>query len=216
LQPQPNTKPPPRSATPAPLTAPPAIYLLGDEERRRALATWLRGLGPAVFEVRSLGQIGGETRPQATGCAIVVLSREDAAGCELLGRVTAVAPGLACVVVAEAPTVPETVALMRRGAVDVLEWPVAESTFRPAITEALKIAEGRAGRAEAAARIARLSERHLEVLKLLLAGSPNKAVAAQLGVGLRTVERLRSQALDGLGVRTLAEAAELYRDSGAT
>lgn len=58
-----------------------------------------------------------------------------------------------------------------------------------------------------------LSSIERDVLGLLLTGLTNKAVAARLEVGERTVERHRAGALRRLGVRTLIEVARLYEPS---
>lgn len=51
-----------------------------------------------------------------------------------------------------------------------------------------------------------LSEREVEVLKAIAAGRLNKQIAAQLGVGLRTVETYRNRVLAKIGASSLADA----------
>ncbi|HEX6987413.1 MAG TPA: LuxR C-terminal-related transcriptional regulator, partial [Planctomycetaceae bacterium] len=171
-------------------------------------------VGPPVREFASPEELCASTGLETTGCAVIHHPLTDGTTCEVVERLSAAAPGVAVVVVAESPTVARAVQVMRKGAVNVLEWPVANGALRSAVVEALGVAEGRAARVAAVARLGRLSPRHTEVLRHLLSGLPNKAVAARLGVGLRTAERLRSQTLELLGVKTLAEAAELWRDAG--
>ena len=52
-----------------------------------------------------------------------------------------------------------------------------------------------------------LTPRELEVLVLLAGGAPNKKIAAELGLGVRTVEGYVSNLLAKLGVSTRTEAA---------
>ena len=58
-------------------------------------------------------------------------------------------------------------------------------------------------------RIATLSPRERDVLDGLLAGRPNKVIAFQLGISVRTVEVHRARMMERLGVRQLAEAIRL-------
>lgn len=51
-----------------------------------------------------------------------------------------------------------------------------------------------------------LSEREVEVLRAIAAGRLNKQIAAQLGVGLRTVETYRNRVLAKIGASSLADA----------
>ncbi len=61
-------------------------------------------------------------------------------------------------------------------------------------------ASGRNGRA----RVATLSMRELEVLKLIADGMSNKQIAARLGVGARTVETHREHIMRKLGIHSVA------------
>ena len=62
---------------------------------------------------------------------------------------------------------------------------------------------------DAVARIAALSPREREVLDALVAGRPNKVIAFDLGISVRTVEVHRARMMERLGVRQLAEAVRL-------
>ena len=54
--------------------------------------------------------------------------------------------------------------------------------------------------------LAALSEREQQVLKQLANGLPNKQIAKDLGVGLRTVETYRQRVLEKIGADCLADA----------
>lgn len=58
-------------------------------------------------------------------------------------------------------------------------------------------------------RIATLSPREREVLEGLVAGRPNKVIAFELGISVRTVEVHRSRMMERLGVHQFAEAVRL-------
>ena len=62
---------------------------------------------------------------------------------------------------------------------------------------------------DAAERLAALSPREREVLDALMAGRPNKVIAFDLGISVRTVEVHRARMMSRLGVRQLAEAIRL-------
>jgi hypothetical protein len=59
-----------------------------------------------------------------------------------------------------------------------------------------------------------LTPRELEVLTLVGHGSPIKAIAKELGVAQRTVERYRSDISRKLGVTSIAEIARLVQLAG--
>jgi DNA-binding NarL/FixJ family response regulator len=57
-----------------------------------------------------------------------------------------------------------------------------------------------------------LSERELEVLGRLAAGTPNKRIAQELGLSLHTVKRHVARTMYKLRVASRAEAAMVYRN----
>jgi DNA-binding NarL/FixJ family response regulator len=58
--------------------------------------------------------------------------------------------------------------------------------------------------------LAALNEQELTILKLLVSGMPNKNIASQLRVAMRTVEKYRRTLFDKLGVDSAAEATRVW------
>jgi DNA-binding CsgD family transcriptional regulator len=62
---------------------------------------------------------------------------------------------------------------------------------------------------EAAARVALLTGRERQVLDAIIDGRPNKVIASDLGLDVRTIEAHRARLMRRLGVRTIVEAVRL-------
>ncbi|HYN45200.1 MAG TPA: LuxR C-terminal-related transcriptional regulator, partial [Allosphingosinicella sp.] len=114
--------------------------------------------------------------------------------------------------------VPLAVGAMRLGAVDFLEKPYPPGDLLDAIRHAcntpVALAGGHAVNKQAEAKVACLSERQRAVLLGILKGQPNKIIAWELGLSIRTVEAYRAQMLAKLGVRGTAEAVRLAMAAG--
>ena len=61
-----------------------------------------------------------------------------------------------------------------------------------------------------------LTPREREVLQLLAEGLPSKAMAARLGVSVKTIETHRQQVMDKLGIHTVAELTKYAVREGIT
>jgi two-component system response regulator FixJ len=113
--------------------------------------------------------------------------------------------------------IPMAVEAMRLGAVDFFEKPYPAQHLLQAIGRVLKAGPGAKGGIadpEAVAKIARLSQRQQQVLKGILKGQPNKIIAYELGLSIRTVEAYRAQLMEKLGVRGTAEAVRMALAAG--
>lgn len=106
---------------------------------------------------------------------------------------------------------------MRAGALHFLEKPysgpdllamVADAFTRQGAAEA-----GADHKAAAIARLALLSPRERQVMEGLLAGLPNKLVAHDIGLSIRTVEMHRSHMMEKLGARSLVAVFRLWVDA---
>ena len=85
-----------------------------------------------------------------------------------------------------------------------------QAILDPAVTGVL-LSSARATRRPA---FPQLTERELDVLELLAVGAPNEAIAARLGISVKTVQNHVSNVLLKLGVATRAAAVARARDAG--
>ena len=102
---------------------------------------------------------------------------------------------------------------MKLGAIDFIEKPFEEEVLMASLERAFQLLGERGEKAErkraAQGRVAVLTTREREVLQGLMAGLPNKMLARQLGISLRTVEMHRANRMERLQVSSLAEALTL-------
>jgi two-component system response regulator FixJ len=133
-------------------------------------------------------------------------------GLELQGHLDRLGVRLPTIVMTGQGDVQTAVRAMKAGAVDFLEKPFGEARLLAAINLALAwngLTSLNSAAIAAAQRLATLSRREREVLDALAAGRPNKVIAHDLGISVRTVEVHRARMLGRLGTSRLAEAIRL-------
>jgi two-component system response regulator DctR len=111
--------------------------------------------------------------------------------------------------------VPTAVDAVKRGAFDFCEKPFSDNALVDRVEQALRQSASelaqRAVQRELQQRLASLTERERDVMNLVVAGLPNKLVADQLQISVRTVEVHRSRVFDKMGVKSAVELANLLR-----
>ena len=104
---------------------------------------------------------------------------------------------------------------VKRGAFDFCEKPFSDNALVDRVEQALRrSAEQLAQRTvqrELHERLDSLTERERDVMNLVVAGLPNKLVADQLQISVRTVEVHRSRVFDKMGVKSAVELANRLR-----
>lgn len=146
-------------------------------------------------------------------CLLLDVKLPGLSGIELLARMHAddVLPPAIVLTAVQEPQ--ETVRALKVGALDFLIKPVPRRDLLAAIERVVAQSTGseHPGRLRQRARIliGQLTERQLQVMALILAGLPNKIIAADLGVSQRTVENHRAAIMHRTGARSLPELARL-------
>lgn len=132
---------------------------------------------------------------------------EDDDGIDLLRRLRRDGVQLPVVIITGHADVPLAVRAMREGAHDFVEKPFTPARLLEAVHGA--IASGSRVQ-DAKGKLARLTAREREVLEGLVDGRPNKVVAHDLGISVRTVEAYRATIMSKLGARSLAELVRIW------
>jgi two-component system, LuxR family, response regulator DctR len=106
---------------------------------------------------------------------------------------------------------PTAVDAVKRGAFDFCEKPVSDNALVDRVEQALaqsnKVMQQQVQRDTVGRLVAGLTEREQAVMRLMLDGLPNKLIADQLGISVRTVEVHRARVFDKMKVKSAVELA---------
>jgi two-component system, LuxR family, response regulator DctR len=112
--------------------------------------------------------------------------------------------------------VPTAVDMVKRGAFDFCEKPFSDNQLVDRIEQALQRSrEVLATRRETrrlAERLSELTDRERDVMGLVAKGLPNKLIADQLNISVRTVEVHRARVFDKMEVKSAVELANVLRE----
>jgi two-component system response regulator DctR len=111
--------------------------------------------------------------------------------------------------------VPTAVDMVKRGAFDFCEKPFSDNALVDRIEQALQrsqeVLDARRAKSAVQARLAELTDRERDVMRLVVEGLPNKLIADQLDISVRTVEVHRARVFDKMEVKSAVELANLLR-----
>lgn len=111
--------------------------------------------------------------------------------------------------------VPTAVDAVKRGAFDFCEKPFSDNALVDRIEHALgaslRAIEARRTRQLLKRRIDELTERERDVMRCVIEGLPNKLIADQLAISVRTVEVHRARVFEKMEVKSAVELANLLR-----
>ncbi len=192
----------------------PTVFIVDDDPAARdSLAAMIRSRGMAVESYASAEEFFGQFDRGRLSCLVTDVRMAGMSGLNLLERLKQERIPLPAVVITGYGDVPTAVEAMRAGAVTFLEKPCGEGDLWKSIGEAIEMHRRLRHRqdrlADIQARFARLTPGEAQVLERLIAGKPNKAIAADLQIGLRTVELRRANVMKKIQVESVAELVRL-------
>jgi two-component system CheB/CheR fusion protein len=195
----------------------PIMIVDDDPGLRRDLSAVLTVQGRAVEAFASAEQFlaccSVYPYPDQPVCVLIDSYLEGMDGLALLAVLAERYPNFRAIMITGRSDVPVAVAAMKAGALDFIEKPIKAVEIGIAIDYAL----ASAGDAMAQAALKRdvflkfgtLTKREWDVLHFLLAGAPNKNIAADLGISQRTVENHRASVMAKLKVKSMVALARL-------
>lgn len=208
----------------------PVVYLVDDEDVVRDALAWLlrsrrllsEGFSSAdAFEAWLQQQ--SKAWPTSPACLVLDVRMPGTSGLVLFERLAerGLLPLLPVILLTGHGDVPTAVATVKRGAFDFVEKPFSNNGLVDRVEAALA-ASAQAIHARRSAEhlrdaLADLTEREREVMRLVLEGRPNKLIADELNISVRTVEVHRARIFDKMDVKSAVELANLMAtlDRGA-
>jgi len=203
------------------------VYLVDDEDvMRDALALLLRsrrllseGFASAAAFEAMLAQLpgGGRHWPDAPSCLLLDVRMPGKSGLALFDQLVerGIHHVLPVIFLTGHGDVPTAVSAVQRGAFDFCEKPFSDNALVDRIEQALlassKAIEARNLLRRREQRLADLTDREREVMQLVVQGLPNKLIADQLSISVRTVEVHRARVFEKMGVKSAVELANTIK-----
>lgn len=190
-----------------------------DEGLRKGLSFMLRCAGWKSRCYASAEAFLREDSPSEPGCLILDVQMPGVSGIELQHELIRRDCTLPIIFLSGHGDIDMAVQAIQDGAVHFLQKPVDSAKLLEALEKAARRSLEESGPAIDAAsarhRLAQLTRRELEVIRLVAGGLSSRAVADRLGISERTVEAHRSSANRKLGVSsTSGELKEILRRGG--
>jgi two-component system response regulator DctR len=197
------------------------VYVVDDDADVRDGLSWLlrsRRLFSEVFDSAEAFEQRFPGTPQDPCCLLLDMRMSGMSGLALFERLRLRGsltwmPVIFLTGHADVATAVDTV---KRGAFDFCEKPFSDNALVDRIEQALWQSHDALAqlkrRNEVASKLAELTERERSVLDLVIEGLPNKLIADQLNISVRTVEVHRARVFDKMGVKSAVELANLIRE----
>jgi RNA polymerase sigma factor (sigma-70 family) len=196
------------------------LFIVDDElDARRGVVALASSMGIRCEAFASGEELLERFRPTAAGCVLIDLRLKGMSGLDLLTQLAAWGSTLPAILISAYADVRTTVQAMKSGAFAVIEKPYQADELADAIRAAIEAdrnaREAEAKRADVRRRLVSLTPRERRAMELVLAGNPNKAIARELDVSQRTVDRVRAAVLKKMGVESAVELTRIVVESQA-
>jgi FixJ family two-component response regulator len=203
------------SEPPSPEASTGCVHLVDDDDSlRTALERLLRAAGHEVRAHASVAEFLMARTGPLRGCLLLdVRMPGGPTGLELHQALIRQGETLPVIFLTGHGDIPMSVQAVKNGAFDFLTKPVRRDDLLKTVTGALAADQAlwHAGelRRELLRRESQLTPAERKVLQLVIAGDPNKRIAAELGCAERTVKAHRAQVMQKMGAASLPELVSI-------
>jgi two-component system, LuxR family, response regulator DctR len=199
------------------------VYIVDDDASVRDALAWLlrsrsypsQGFASAeAFEAH----LGTESRMRKPACLLLDVRMPGMSGLALFERlvVRELHGAMPVIFLTGHADVPTAVASVKRGAFDFCEKPFSDNLLvdrvGQAISQSAQVLAQRSVLDSVQARLAGLTEREKDVMQRVVQGLPNKLIADQLAISVRTVEVHRSRVFEKMEIKSAVELANLLQN----
>jgi two-component system, LuxR family, response regulator DctR len=205
----------------------PMVYLVDDEDVVRDALSWLlrsrRLLSEGFASVDAFEahvQSQAAPWPRSPSCVVLDVRMPGTSGLVLFERLAQqqILALLPVIFLTGHGDVPTAVAAVKRGAFDFVEKPFSNNALVDRVELALQHSaqalQARQAQDRTARALADLTERERDVMQRVTLGRPNKLIADELDISVRTVEVHRARVFEKMNVKSAVELANLLRSAG--
>ena len=187
------------------------VYIIDDESLLRRLMRQALAECCTDFEEYDSAEafLAGHAA-RSPGCILVDIGLPGINGLDLLELIAKGLAAFPVIVVSANGNVPHAVRAGRLGVIDFIEKPFRIDDLVGAVEKGFELL--RTQRLSRVGALETLTRREKEVLVCFADGAPNKLVAHDLGLSVRTVELHRANMMRKLGVRSLSQALLIAKD----
>ena len=198
------------------------VYIVDDDASVREALAWLlrsRRLNSEAFASGNAFEALLEAgfRPSQPCCLLLDVRMPGTSGLALFETLSArgLAEVMPVIFLTGHGDVPTAVDMVKRGAFDFCEKPFSDNALVDRIEQAIeRSAQVLAARRDhdlLQQRLQELTQRERDVMELVARGLPNKLIADQLDISVRTVEVHRARVFDKMEVKSAVELANVLR-----
>jgi two-component system, LuxR family, response regulator DctR len=193
------------------------VHIVDDEETIRDALGFLFASRGIAARCWPSGEAFLEALPQPDcACLILDVRMAGLSGPEVFDRLTAMGLKTPVIFLTGHADVPVAVHTLKAGAFDFIEKPfndnqIVDLALR-AIAAHAEHLQKTGARQDIELRLASLSPREAEVMRLMLQGLLNKQISDSLGIAMRTVEVHRSRVMAKMHARNIAELAAILTE----
>jgi two-component system response regulator DctR len=199
------------------------VFIVDDDAGVRDALAWLlrsrRLLSSSFASAEEFeAMLQGGFRPSHPCCLLLDVRMPGMSGLALFEKIAerGLAQAMPVIFLTGHADVPTAVDMVKRGAFDFCEKPFSDNALVDRIEDALRLSTQVLAAQRALGvlqgRLAELTDRERDVMRLVAKGLPNKLIADQLAISVRTVEVHRARVFDKMEVKSAVELANLLRD----
>lgn len=194
------------------------VFIVDDDASVRAGLAWLlrsRGLPSRAFDGAPAfeAMLEAEFRQTHACCLLLDVRMPVMSGLALFERLVErdLCQAMPVIFLTGHADLPTAVDAVKRGAFDFCAKPVSDNALvdriEAALAQSALVLRQRVQRQAICRLLASLTEREQAVMRLMLDGLPNKLIAEQLKISVRTVEVHRARVFDKMKVKSAVELA---------
>jgi two-component system response regulator FixJ len=190
------------------------VFVVDDDADLRESLGWLfQSAGLRVKSYSTAQEFLTDYKPEEPGCLLLDVRMPGLSGLDLQEELRRRGVPPPIIIMTGHARVPMAVRALKGGAIDFIQKPFSDQSLLERIRQAIDLdrrtRQVRTEAAKFAALLTYLTPREREVMDLVIAGKPNKIIAADLGISPKTVEIHRGRVMEKMQVESVAELVRL-------